>query len=392
MAITIPSEASHSWIQSYALALPLVAKNYFMDYTAKVLCPTQRIFLKNLQPVEFGPEDPAGRWEYPFIYESGDGSVMKKNQTFTTRPKELASRGYYTAKRWYHAESIDEFDMTTYSRGTRSLDSLADQKMAALHRGSSNLMKWFLFSNWSESISADNKLDMETILANARIPPTTKFHDITQHSDRIFSIPMVIRKHVTGHTFGNQSSANAYWKPTVTDAAALVATRNTIAWAANTNEQTDIVTSDHAVPALLKQLNKQDIETHVNIDAGYDHEWYVITPSNLFDTLVSYLIGMTERTVDDSPLLDLGIDAILRWPSKRITFYCDQMMDLLWPNTMFFYDPDCLFLIADSAYNPRLIPWEKIGFSNEWGTAVQYWMQLVCADRTGVSAMHGYTP
>ncbi len=380
---TKPSAAAHDWNTEYSAIIPYVARQLLQ--MNKVACPTLRILLDAAQKEETGPDD---KVSYNFSTEMYGVHKMAKNQRFSLEDIEVASRMEYTMKDWYVAAATNSFERVKYGRTNRSLVDVVDEKVQLMHTGATWVMDWLLFSNWSETISSQ-EISLATALSSARVPPSTSFKDITAHGDRIYSIPMVIREVTTGHTFGNiavTTTTNKFWHPVVSKASGATVTQDSTAWA-TTHEQTDVVTAITNTQA----LDIDAVRSHLNlmqIGAGWD--LYCACPADLYDVLVSYLEGVTQRAPSDPPLLDLGITASVRWESYNVTFYVDPMMTWLWPNSLFFYDPSCLFLTFDPAFNPRVVPWAVLPGTNQECIAAYWEGQLACNNRQGVGAMHGY--
>jgi len=390
MALTTrPTFASGSWFTEQAAAIDQVMAQLIDVH--KQASPTLRIMLDNKKNVDLGPD---GKISQNFIHEMYNVRQASMNQRFAAPDFDPASRMEFSTKQFYVSAGTNDVEMKRYRTDHSRID-LIDEKVQAMHAGLTWVLNYLLFSDWSESGvgGTSTEIDIESELSNAPVPPSVKFEGLTAHGNRINSIPMVIRKHVTGHTFGNVSSANAFWKPSVTDGTGSTVTRNTTAWNASSNPQTDIVTDDDAVTATL---DYDAIRAHLNqVTRGYGYELYAACPADLYDVLEDMLLAERRRDATrESRLADLGIDASFAVTSRNVVFYVDPMMTDLWPGTIWFYDPSCMFLVFDSDFDPSrgtgIYPWERLPGTNQSATAIYCDAQLMCVDRRGVSAMHGY--
>jgi len=386
---TYPAFSSGSWFTEQAAAIDQVMAQLIDVH--KQASPTMRILINNKKNVDLGPD---GKISQNFIHEMYDVYVASQNQRFAAPDIDPASRMEFSTKQFYVSAGTNDVEMKRY-RSDHSRIDLIDEKVQAMHAGLTWVFNYMLFSDWSESGvgTTSTEIDVESELSSAPVPPSVKFKDLTTHGDRIYSLPMVIRKHVTGHTFGNVSSANAFWKPTVTDGGSGYATRNTTAWNASSNPQTDVVTNDHVSTATL---DLAALRTHLNaVSRGYGYELYAACPADLYDVLEDLLLAERRRDATrETMIADLGIDASFTYTSRNVVFYVDPMMTDLWPNSIFFYDPSVMFMVFDNDFDPTqgtgIYPWERIPGTNQSATAIYVDCQLMCIDRRGVSAMHGY--
>jgi len=347
--------------------------------------------LNNKKNVDLGPD---GKISQNFVHEMYSVSQASMNQRFAAPDLDPASRMEFSTKQFYVSAGTNDVEMKRYRTDHSRID-LIDEKVQAMHAGLTWVMNYLLFSDWSESGvgTTSSEIDIGAELSNAPVPPSVKFESLTAHGNRITSIPMIIRKHVTGHTFGNVSSANDFWQPTVTDATGSTVDRNTTAYNASSNPQTDVVTDDDAVTATL---DYDVIRTHLNkVCRGYGYELYCMCPADLYDVLEDMLLAERRRDATrESRLADLGIDASFAVTSRNVVFYVEPMMTDLWPGSLFFYDPSVMFMVFDNDFDPSrgtgIYPWERLPGTNQSATAIYCDANLICLDRRGVSAMHGF--
>jgi hypothetical protein len=373
---TTPTFDAGTWFTENAAAIELVY-DQLLD-VQKQASPTLKILLDRAKTVGLGPDGTVG-WN--LLHDMYNPRVMTQNQRFALRDIDLVSRMEYTTEMWYNSAATNIVEMTRYGRTGRSRVDLISEKVQAMHRGLTLWANYALFSDWNESLAGD-QIDVQTELAASPLPPSLAFEGITGHGQRFNSIPMLIREHETGHTLGNVSSANPHWQISVNNGGA--PTRNVTA----TDEQCDIVTAQNAV---LTELSPDDIRTLLNtmqIGAGY--ELYCICPAALYGVLEDYLVAERRRQPNEQ-LADIGIDANFKYAAYNTTFYVDPMMNDLWPSTLFFWDPEIMFLLFDEMFFPYIYDWEHIPGTTQYATAACFDGQLVTTDRRGLGVMHGYT-
>lgn len=384
---TYPGFDSGTFFTEEAAAIKYVYQQ--LQDVHKQASPTLRIFQKFKQGVDLGPD---GEISQNFIHDMYDVAVAGLNQRFGAPDLDPVSQMKFDTKQFYVSAGTNDVEMTRYGRSNRSRIDLVDEKIHAMHAGLTWVTNYMLFSNWSESAvgAGANEINLETELSNSPVPPSVKFKGLTAHGLRQYSIPMAIRSHVTGHMFGNVSSANAFWKPTVTVGGTV--TRNSTAYNATTNPQTDVVTDDGLT---LETLDYDAIRTHLNkVSRGQGYELYAPCPADLYSVLEDLLLGERRRDPKDTPIADLGINASFTIAAYNVTFYVEPMMTDLWPNSIFFFDPSALFLVYDNAFDPfkgtGIYPWERLPGTNQSVTAIYGDGQMFCLDRRAVSAMHAY--
>lgn len=379
---TRPSRAAFSFFTEQAAAIEQVQEQLLDVH--KQASPTLRIMIKHKQSKSIGPDEKFG-WN--FLHDMYNASVASHNQSFASPDLDPVSRQEWSPKLWYISAGTNDVEISRYKSPWSRLNMI-DEKTQAMHSGLTWIQNYFLFSDWSESIGAASEIDLSSELSAAPVPPPTKFENITAHGDRMYSIPMIIRKDITGHTIGNVSSSEALWQPSITDGVTI--TRNVTA----ADEQADVVTDD--APSTVA-LSITAIKDHLRLmQRGYQRNLYAICPGSLFGALEEHIMGYASFRYDqETPLRDLSINASITLKSYNCTFYVDPMMDDLWNNTIWFYDPESMFLTFNEDFDPiagsGIYDWERIPGTNQSATAVFLEEQLVCPDRRSVGAMHGYS-
>jgi len=390
MALTTrPTFDSGEWFTEQAAAIDQVMAQLIDVH--KQASPTMRVLLNNKKNVDLGPD---GKISQNFIHEMYNVSAASQNQRFAAPDIDPASRMEYSTTQLYTSAGTNDFEMKRYRTNHSRID-LINEKVQAMHAGLTWVLNYSLFSDWSETGvgTTSEEIDIEAELSASPVPPSVKFDNLSAHGDRLYSIPMIIRGNTTGHTFGNVSSANAFWQPSITLGDSGSVTRNTTTYNASSNPQTDVVTDDDVTTVTF---DLDAVREHLNkVSRGYGYELYAACPADLYDVLEDLLLAERRRdATKETQLADLGIDASFSYTSRNVTFYVDPMMTDLWPGTIWFYDPSVMFLIFDNDFDPTkgtgIYPWERLPGTTQSATAIFADLQLVCLDRRGVSAMHGY--
>lgn len=370
---TTPTFAAGTWDTEAAAVIDYVIKGP-LDYF-QVASPTLQLLMKNSKDFDVGPD---GKVSWNYLYDMYSSYVSHMNQVYALPDLDPISRLEYELAMWYGSMSANQTEVTRYRRANRSLVDLVDQKTQAMHNGLTQNVNFLLFWDWDAADVAAGRLDTETQMAASPLPPPTTMEGVTVNTDLMYSIPMCIRPHSTGHTFANVSSANAYWQSTETNGA--TPTRS------STGNNIDIVT---AIPSTVA-IGVSDIRTHlqaVQIGAGY--RLYAPLPADLYGVLEDYILAERRRDAnEDQMMADLGIDTHFVYREYNTVFYLENMMTFRWANSIFFWDLEAMFLGFETDFNPFTSPLERLPHSNILGAATEFHGQLMCIARTGASAMH----
>ena len=347
--------------------------------------PTCRLLMENAKEVALGPK---GEINWNFITDMAESYALTLQNVYQFKAIDPVSGMVYTTKKWGSTQAINKTEKIRYGRGDRSTVDLATEKMQAIYAALTWQFSFLTFSNWAETITA-GKIDIYTVLKNAgmRVPPRTALNNLTDATNRIFSLPMLARKHVTGHTLGNVSSSNDEWSPYVVDGITY-----TSAERPTSGINVDCVINDNPTGVALATFDLDVLEDFLSVlQYGANHFFYVCLPRSFYKVLTSSILSERRRSPQDDHLTaDLGINTGITWEEYNATFYTEQMMDLMYPASLFAWDPNAVFPVLDPAFNPMVTAWEHISGTDQDGTVVEYDGQLVCVDRTGIGAMHGY--
>jgi len=379
--INFATQDAFSWDTMHTLDMPNVYSQLLSPIQQAT--PTFRIFWKHKQSKALGPE---AKFQIPMIVKALSPSMAKQNYVFDTQ-----STNPLTMQEWSPvamANGAGSNDVE-WQRCTNNLSrfNLIDIKVDAIHQGLTTAMNFLLWWDWVETDISASQIDINSQLSTLTNPPEELYlKNITQASEAPYSIPMLTRKVVTGYTLGNipvTTTGNKYFHPVNTDGDAAAITRSV------TGSNVDCVTAIDST--LCKPLDIDDINTHVGkISQAWQYHLYAACPFNLYSQLRNIIMTMNTRD-HASPLADLGINAAITYNEFNIVFYHEPIMDALWPYSIFFYDPTCIYLVYEEGFDPRVYPWKNISGTNMLATAVYESYQLVRPDAQGVSAMHGYT-
>ena len=377
---TTPSRAAYDFNTKYSAAIEQVSEQ-LIDVHEQA-SPTMRIMVEHAKTKSIGPDEKFG-WNFLHSMYSVN-AVNSYNIEFARPDLDPISRQEWLPKRWYASAGYNDIEMSRYKSPWSRID-IINEKVQALHAGLTWVFNYLLFSDWSESDVTSINLASE--LSAGPTPPPTKFESLTSHGGRINSIPILCRKHVIGHTLGNVSSANDIWRAEVTDET--TPTRNSTA----ADIQCDVVTDDTGGGTVAITMKR--IKDHLRkMQRGYQRRLYGCMSGELFGALEEYVEGYGQiDLLKETELMDLSINASLQLRSYNTVFYVDPMMDDLWPATIWYFDPECMYPVFNEDFNPMggtgIYPWERIPGTNQSSMAILFEGQLVSPDRRGIGAQHG---
>lgn len=375
----VPTFDAGEWLTENAAAIRLVSDD-LLDVN-QLACPTLQLLMHHSKTVEIGPD---GKISWNLIHDMYNPRVATPNGRFVASGLDPVSAMEFEVASWYNAAATNQQEMVRYQRRNRSLINLVAQKNQAMHKGLTFYANYGIFSNHTESLAGD-QLDIEAALSASPLPPSLKLEDVTSHTQRFMSLPLAARDHVLGHTYGNLSSANAFWQSPETNG--FTVGRNTD----TSDPACDVVTDATSAPVSLGHSN---IRTHLNkCQRGPGYRLYGVCPAELYGALEDLLLVDRRREASiNQEVMDIGIDSHFRYNAYNVTFYMDPMMTDLWGNSIFFWDPDCFFFLFDEFFDPWIVDWERIPGTPRYSEAIVYEGNLIAIDRIGTSAMHGWKP
>lgn len=385
MAYVNPSQEAQTWVTENTADIDLLYDD--MRDPHQEAAPTLKLLLNEMRSSELGPSEEFG---WPIILKSYSPTIAKKSMRFDAPDLDNITKMTYSPAMMANSAGTNVVDFAHYKTDLARFNH-TEIKVESMYKGYTEMFNHAMFSNWNESI-ADGRVDISAALSDSPVPPEELFlNNVRTHADRILSIPMATRNHVTGHTMGNISSENNYWDPTVTDMTGATVTRSDGGVAAGNAQNTDVVTAV-SVP---QAFTLDNIYEHLDkVQLGLDYRIYAACPRAVYRQLRGFIIGATQYQ-GGSTIGELGIRAAIEMEEYNVTFYMDPMMSWLWPYSIFFWSPDCCFLQSDSAFNPMggtgIFPWQVIPGRTDLVTAMLHICQLVTVDERGMSAIHGIT-
>ncbi len=382
MALLAPTFAAGSWDTEYSLSVRNVYDQLIHPH--KLAMPTLRILWANMDVEELGPDE---KWHYPVITHDYSPGVATKNYRFNYEDLDNVIMQEWQPVKMANAASTNDVDWEHYKTPYARMNHI-DLKVDSMHRGTTNVLNYLLFYDWVASTVVANRIDINSQLSSLQRPPEKLYmNDIVSVTQLPYSLPMLTRQAVTGYTLGNialTTTQNQYWDVVNTDGDAAAVTRS------GSGDNVDVVTAVDAT--LSKELDLDDVFAHLDkITEGWQYEWLAACPAALYRQLRNLIIAQNLRS-PDSPIAELGLrdTCTIEASEYNVTFYLEPMMTALWPNSIFFWSTDAVFLKVDSAFAPKIYPWEKIPGTNMHGTGLYLNHQLCRPEASGVSAMHGF--
>lgn len=377
-----PTYQAGTWNTLNSLSIELLYDQLLNPH--KYATPTLRLLMSNMKRDELGPDMKFG-WN--IITKNYSPSIANKAQSFLTPGLDNITRMEYEPSMMYNSAGSNDIDMALYKSDNARMDFI-DTMIDSMNQGYTDAFGYEIFSTWNEDTPGD-VVDISAALSRNPNPPIDlTLSNVTAMNKRIFSIPMLIRNAVYGHTLANipvTPTTNYWWQPTIQDQAAAVVTRS------STGDNVDCVTGvENAQPVDIDDFS----EFFDLMQVGWHYGINVAVGSGIYRQLVAMLLAITRRDIA-SPLGELGIKASIEWEDYNAIFYKDPMMTWLHPYSVFAWDPECMWLMSDSRFDPSMgtgiYPWEHIPGSTMQATAMYHITQLITPDRRGLGAMHGYT-
>jgi len=382
MSILNPVIAADEWNTKNSLAIALLYNQ--LIYPHRFAMPTLRLLFMHMMRSRLGPDMKFG-WNA--VTKNPGPSIANKAQVWRAPGVDNVTRFEYSPAMMYHSMGTNDVDVALYDSPQARLNFI-NLMIDSMHQGFTDAFAYEIMSMWDETIT-DGEIDITAALSSNPNPPEDlTLSNVTAHTRRIFSFPMLIRAAVNGHTLANvacTSTQNVWFQPTVQNHAAAVLTRSAV------GDNIDVITN----VANAQAADLDDFSEFLDlIQVGWQYGEYIVVGSGLYRQLVALLLAITRRDIG-SPLGELGIRASIEWQDYNAIFYKDPMMTWMHPYTAFAWDPEVLFLMTDERFDPTrgtgLYPWERIQGSNLQATAMYMITQLCTNDRRGLGAMNGYT-
>lgn len=378
--------AADEWNTKNSLAIALLYNQ--LIYPHRYSMPTLRLLFQNMKRDKLGPDMKFG-WNV--VTKNFSPSLGNKAQVWAAPGLDNLTRMEYRPAIMYNSAGTNDVDVALYDSPLARLNFIK-LMVDSMHQGFTDAFAYEIFSKWDETIT-DGVVDISGALsANPNPPQELTLGNVTRHAKRIFSFPMLIREPRAGHSLANievtapgGTNVNPWWHPTIQSHPAAVLTPSAA------GDNIDVIT-DIANP---QAADLDDFAEWFDlIQVGWQYGLYCCVGAALYRQLVALLLAITRRDIG-SPLGELGIRASIEWQDYNAIFYKDPMMTWQHPYSAFAWDPEVLFLLTDSRFDPTrgtgLYPWERISGSNLQATAMYMITQLVTPDRRGLGGLHGYT-
>ena len=154
------------------------------------------------------------------IYKHFSPSLANEAQEFAAPSIDNITRMQYTPSLMYNSAGTNDVRMAMYDSPSARLNFI-NIMVDSMHQGYTDAFAYSLFSRWNESLTG-GRVDISAALSSAPVPPEELYlNNVTDHSLRMLSIPMLIRQpSATGHTLGNipvTDTTNYWWHPTSQD-------------------------------------------------------------------------------------------------------------------------------------------------------------------------------
>lgn len=380
---TTPTRAAETVNTSVASAL----KDTLLPirYVHSIAMPTFKLLWANRRRISLGPDK---KIRGNFFHGLADAWVAGGGSfEFPTAVKDNLSQLEYSAVRVGSSTSISDEDMDDY-RSSSSLYDLAAGRVSEMHGGLTQAMNYLIWSGYGAVTTevVGNEIDLDTFMSNT--PGVKIVGDVGDNSARLHSIPQVIRHDGSGndHVFGNISTnqASDFWS-------ARVSSYGSVTYGSTSVDATDSIPTTFSNPVSITEKIITDALDEMQI--GDDYVVYLACPPKIYSSVVRMLKAQ-ERGTPDNPVASLGITRAIMHPSYNAVLYSEPALadSDMWPNSIWGWDPNQMFLCVIENYEPRVYNWQRIGFSNTLGTAEYVRGNLVCIDRRGTLAIHGVAP
>jgi len=383
MAIVNALIAADEWNAKNSLAIELLYQQ--LIYPHRFTMPTLRMLFRHMKRDKLGPDMKFG-WNV--VTKNFSPSLGTKAQTWAAPGIDNITRMEYTPAIMTNSAGTNDVDVSLYESPQARMNFIK-LMVDSMHQGFTDVFGYEIFSRHDESITGANAIDVTAALSSNPNPPEElTLGNVRSHTSRINSIPMLIRDAVNGHTLANiavTTANNLWWQSTRQDHASATVSESA------SGDNIDVVTTI----ANPQAADLDDFSEFFDaIQVGWQYGLYVAVGAALYRQLVALLLAITRRDIG-SPLGELGIRASIGYEDYNAVFYKDPMMTWLHPYSAFAWDPEAMFLLTDSRWDPTrgsgIYPWERIRGGNLQATAMYMITQLVTPDRRALGAMHGYT-
>lgn len=419
MAVTLPTFADNlqhpNWDQRITAAVPQLLEGV-VEF-GKYAKPTAQLFWDNKQYVEV---DTDKRFRINWSYGGADVHYgTPGTMSFNTEIKDSLSTMIASPAVMYGATSVNDFDLKIYAN---SLHDLVADRTFRMNQGltEANNYETWAKTGYTTSEGTGTEIDIDSVITSGI--NSVKIKNKPAVGSRLLSIPYFIRPHVYGHTLQNLSSSdNNFWRshiylakgstggePTPVDANLSSVSGHSGSLAALVTQASD---SDAAENDMLKSsmsaLADLEFPTLGDIDfmlekmqEGNALQIVVACPPAAYNYLARDFFGATlgqsaanqrPRAMDSqNPLTDMGLNftgSAFQHSGYGAIFYSDPTLATTWPNALWFFDMDSLFIACVNDFGPKIYPWHHLPNSTVDVMAKLLWCQRIVKDRKATGAL-----
>lgn len=360
-----------------------------LAYVHDIATPTFRLLWEHKKVVPIGPD---AKIRGNLFHGSANAFVGTQSMQFPQTVKDNLTQMEYDAVITGSSNTINIFEQTDYSGPMSNVD-LAMARVDEMHRGLTEAINYSLWSGFGANGTTEvvgGQINLDTFMAHS--PGVLITGEVGTNALRLNSLPMCIRSDVDTagttqvtniHTFGNISSANVVWRSVLTEYGTVTYTD------AAANAQNGIPS---AIASPQAYSGKMLTDLLDDMQIGGNFGLYVAMPPKIFSSAVRELHAQ-QRGDMKSPLTHLGINKAIEHPSYNATLYAEPAMkdSDMWPNSIYVWDPEAMFLCVDGNYMPRIFPWQPVGWGTILGVAELIRGQLVIINRPATGVIHGVT-
>jgi hypothetical protein len=363
--------------------------------------PTAEMFW---QMKEYGNIDTEGRFELHYEWGGADPEyTLGGNVIYNVDPVDNRSKMTVRPSIFFVTTGYNAFEATQYSN---SLHDLIGRRTIGMNKGLTWVLNYETFASQGSSTELaaveNNVLDIDQLLlanvgAGTWAQNSIKLRNYPANvSNRINSIPYFIRPHIMGHDIqGIHTDTNLFWRSPVYQCSGGQGNPTLPSDAYIDTGQTDPKLKDILVRDSIDGYSTE-FPLHQDIDYVCDQ----MQTGNMFTLMgvtstagLSYLrrnlYNYTQAFVSE-PLHDFGINYVdyVKHSGKNLVFYADPIMDRLWPNAIFFFDPMMIPLMCVQDWGPMIQMWQYLPQTlGTYATAKVIWGQRFLKDSQAVAAL-----
>lgn len=393
MSVTYPTRAAVS-IQDAEVADLQVSLDE-LEQLPDLAMPTLQIMMMFAgRGTQIGPK---GKIFQDKFVRAGDAEYGTEIMDLPTDTNNLTTEMEWDGKFLVTGNSISDRENIAYSReGTSKMD-VAIQRVAASHEGVTRAFNISMWAGFTTAAGANGGVPGVEVVGNQiRLDdfdpafPGNVIRGANVRAQRWNSIPMSIRNYSATQTqsyiYGgitiNSATDNQLFQSHVVEGTGSTITYNT------TDTTVGGIPTNVASPEVFSKPLLARLLRAIQVGSGYG--LMVAMPSDIYDSAVDILFPQQQGTVA-APLTDLSIDSMVTWKAYNAHLYADPILDNMWPNSIWAYDPMALRLVLDEAFMPYVYPWQRVGHTTTMGWAEVFYGNLINVNPRATGVIHGVT-